>query len=78
MTHSLLRSSSTHEPSDPPLRVIQILVYFITSHFCLLKEIKNTPFYWHISIPSIKYFLYLKNVAKCLSFTQSVKIRFLT
>lgn len=36
MTHSLLRSSSTHEPSDPPLRVI-IYFCFVYSQNC---------FYW--------------------------------
>jgi len=63
MTHSLLRSSSTHEPSDPPLRVLYIGL-LILSYMFLLKEIKNTPFYWHISIPSINLFLYLKRMLR--------------
>lgn len=57
MTHSLLRSSSTHEPSDPPLRVINFF-FFVFNKSVIIVFIERNQKYtniknWHISIPSI-------------------------
>ena len=42
MTHSLLRSSSTHEPSDPPLRVIQFYLQYHFVHIFIERNQKYT------------------------------------
>lgn len=47
VTRSLLRSSSTHEPSDPPFKVFD-LFYFVYVQFCY--NYTHTKVSWKISM----------------------------
>lgn len=74
MTHSLLRSSSTHEPSDPPLRV----KIFVFKNLVINIFIERNQKYTKIKLAYINSFNNLfytyKVCCECLS-SKSFQIR---